>query len=133
MRVVVIIMLAVMSTGVFGQTEEKVIKFNGVEWVEAPVDSVKVPKSLIEELSTYVDKKIVEEPINIGTVRTAGLYALSVVSNSGFGGRELLISLQNSPYDEEYFSKGLLVGQNYVAEIRTNYAGEQIIVFKRKR
>lgn len=116
MRVVVIIMLSVMSTGLFGQN-----------------DSVKVPKVLLHELATYVAPQAVDVPINIGTVRTAGLYALSVVSNSGFGGRELLISLQNSPYDEEYFSKGLLVGQNYIAEIRTNYAGEQIIVFKRKK
>lgn len=97
------------------------------------VDSVKVPRYVISEVARYQGQVLVDIPMSLTTLRAAGSNAFGVQSQSGFGERELLLSLQTSPYDEQYFSKGLLVGRNFIAEIRTNWAGEQVIVFKRKR
>lgn len=97
------------------------------------VDSVKVPRYVISEVSRYQCQVLVDVPMSLTTLRTAGTNALGVQSASGFGEREILVMLQTSPYDEQYFSKGLLVGRNFIAEIRTNWAGEQVIVFKRKK
>lgn len=98
-------------------------------------DSVKVPKSVLQELVNYLPKQpnqatnIITNPIDLTNVRTAGMWALSI---PGGLGRQLLLTVQSSPYDEEFVNKGLLVGQGYYAEIRTNWNGEQVIVFKRK-
>lgn len=98
-------------------------------------DSVKVPKSALLQLVNYLPKQpnqttnTITNPIDLTNVRTAGMWALSI---PGGLGRQLLLTVQSSPYDEEFVNKGLLVGQGYYAEIRTNWNGEQVIVFKRK-
>jgi hypothetical protein len=96
-------------------------------------DSIKVPKSLISEISRYTGQTLVDVPISLTTLRTEGINSLSIIGQNGFNKREVLVSLQTSPYDEQYFGKSLLVGRNYIAEIKTNWAGEQVIIFKRKR
>jgi len=96
-------------------------------------DSIKVPKALISEIARYNGQTLVDVPISLTTLRTEGVNSLSIQGQNGFGKRDILVSLQTSPYDEQYFSKSLLVGRNYIAEIKTNWNGEQVIIFKRKR
>ena len=103
---------------------------------QASSDSINIPKSLIQQFVNYLPAaqtnptNTITNPLDLSQVRTAGLFALSIPW--GGLGRQLLVQMQNSPYDEDYVNKGLRVNPVFFAEIQINQLGEQIIVFRKK-
>lgn len=99
------------------------------------VTDLVIPKALIEELVKFLPKEeqtnpiTITNPVDLSTVKKTGLYGLSIETEHG---RKLLLQLQDSPYDEQFYMKAVRVDPYHFAEIQTNYKGEQVIVFKRK-
>ena len=103
------------------------------------VTDLVIPKALIEELVKFLPKEeqttqtpntiTITNPVDLSTVKKTGLYGLSIETEVG---RKLLLQLQDSPYDEQFYMKAVRVDPYHFAEIQTNYKGEQVIVFKRK-